>query len=353
MEKKSYPLLKKLFIFLILLIPFFAVFVVDYFRVPNLNPQVERVPLIIPRGTSINTVVDSLASKGLIDDKELFILWLTTMDKDRAIKAGFYEIPRGLTYAQLVTYLSQATSKEIKVTLIEGWRTAEIAAELADKLQIDEQKFISLARDTSFIRSLNIGEDNLEGYLLPDTYHFYWGVREENILSFLVNQCLSIFTDSVMMHLDSMNMTVHKILTMASIVEGEAIFDDERPIVASVYYNRLKKRIKLQADPTIQYILTGPPRRLLYKDLAIDSPYNTYMYYGLPPGPISNPGKNSIMAAIYPAKKDYIYFVARGDGRHTFSKTAAEHQRAKQQFDQVRREVYRNKRRSNLNRDTQ
>jgi len=150
-----------------------------------------------------------------------------------------------------------------------------------------------------------------------------------------------------------MKMTVSKILTLASIVEGEAIFDDERAVIASVYYNRLKKRIKLQADPTIQYILQGPPRRLLLKDLAIDSPYNTYMYYGLPPGPISNPGKNSIMAAIYPAKTDYLYFVARGDGRHTFSKTAAEHQRAKQQFDQVRREVYRKKRRSNLKRDTQ
>ena len=353
MRNRFNPLLVRISILFVLLIPFLVVFIIDYFRVPELDAEIERVPLVIPRGTSIGTIVDSLYAKGLVEDKELFVLWLTTMDKDRAIKAGFYEIPRGLTYAQLVSYLSQATSKEIKVTLIEGWRTTEIAAELADKLQIDEQKIIDLTRNITLIRSLNITENNLEGYLLPDTYHFYWGVSEEKIIEFLVNECLSIFSDTVMMRLDSMKMTVHQILTLASIVEGEAIYDDERAIVASVYYNRLRKRIKLQADPTIQYILNGPPRRLLYKDLAIDSPYNTYMYYGLPPGPISNPGKNSIMAAIYPAKTDYIYFVARGDGRHTFSRTAAEHQRAKAEFDQVRREVYRKRRSSNLKRDTQ
>jgi UPF0755 protein len=353
MSKKVFKFLKKMMIFAVLLVPFVAVLVIDYFRVPVLNKQTERVSLVIPHGTSINTIVDSLFMKGLIDDKELFILWLTTMDKDRAIKAGFYEIPKGLTYAQLVTFLSQAISKEIKVTLVEGWRTEEIAAELAEKLQINEQKFIDLTRDSAFINSLSIAETSLEGYLLPDTYHFYWGVREEKIIEFLVHKCLSLFTDSVMTRLDSMKLTVHEILTLSSIVEGEAIYDDERAIVASVYHNRLRKRIKLQADPTIQYILDGPPRRLLFKDLAIDSPYNTYKYYGLPPGPISNPGKNSIIATIYPAKTDYIYFVARGDGRHTFSRNAAEHQHAKEQFDQVRREVNRQRKSSNLKRESQ
>jgi UPF0755 protein len=141
-----------------------------------------------------------------------------------------------------------------------------------------------------------------------------------------------------------MNMRMHDILTIASIIEGEVIVDAERPIVASVYYNRLRKRIRLQADPTIQYIIPGAPRRLLIKDLEIDSPYNTYVYYGLPPGPINNPGKASIMAAIYPANTKYLYFVAKGDGSHVFSKTLSEHNRAKASFDKIRREVYRKQR---------
>jgi len=148
-------------------------------------------------------------------------------------------------------------------------------------------------------------------------------------------------------------MNIHQILTLASIIEGEAIFDEEREIISSVYHNRLNRRIKLQADPTIQYILDGPPRRLLYKDLEIDSPYNTYKYYGLPPGPISNPGKKSILAAIYPAATKYIYFVAKGDGRHVFSTNASDHQKAKAQFDRIRREVNRQKRLSKTKRDTQ
>ncbi len=176
-------------------------------------------------------------------------------------------------------------------------------------------------------------------------------MNEKRIISFLVKRCLDIFTPEVMARIDSMKMSVHEILTLASIIEGEAIFDEERAVISSVYHNRLRRRIKLQADPTIQYILTGPPRRLLYKDLEIDSPYNTYKYYGLPPGPISNPGKNSILAAIFPASTNYIYFVAKGDGKHTFSRTAAEHSRAKAEFNKVRREVKRKEKALNLKRE--
>jgi len=140
--------------------------------------------------------------------------------------------------------------------------------------------------------------------------------------------------------LNRLNFTPHQILTLASIIEGEAIFDDERATISSVYHNRLLHRIKLQADPTIQYILQDSPRRLLLKDLEIDNPYNTYKYFGLPPGPINNPGRKSIMAAIYPRQTDYLYFVARGDGRHTFTRSAAEHAQEKAKFDKIRREVY-------------
>jgi len=132
-----------------------------------------------------------------------------------------------------------------------------------------------------------------------------------------------------------------EIITLASIIEGEALYDVERPIISGVYHNRLQKRMKLQADPTIQYIIKDGPRRLLNKDLKIKSPYNTYLNKGLPPGPINNPGKESIIAALFPNENEYLYFVARGDGFHKFSKTEKEHLIAKKKFQKIRRQVRR------------
>ena len=320
---------------------------IDYFRVPEIEESSKKVIVMIPRGASISAIADTLLAKTLIGDKDLFLLWITALEKDRSLKAGYYEIPVGLNYPQLIRYLSEARAKEIKVTLVEGWTIHDIAKELSRNLNVNEDKLIELTQDSVFIKSLGIKAGSLEGYLLPDTYFFYWGIDEKQILEVLVRQCLAIFDQTIMARLDSMKMTRHQVLTLASIIEGEAIFDDERKLISSVYHNRLKRRIKLQADPTIQYILDGPPKRLLYKDLEIDSPYNTYKYYGLPPGPIKNPGEKSILAAIYPAKTDYLYFVATGDGRHTFTKSAAEHSRAKAKFDKIRQEVYREKKYAN------
>jgi UPF0755 protein len=161
----------------------------------------------------------------------------------------------------------------------------------------------------------------------------------------LVSGTLAIFEpDSVQSQLFRLRMNRHQILTMASIIEGEVVVDSERVLVSSVYHNRLRRGWMLGADPTIQYIIPGPPRRLLHDDLEIDSPYNTYKYRGLPPGPISNPGKKSILAALFPAQTRYLYFVATGNGGHHFSQTAAEHAHWKANFDQIRKEVRRNQR---------
>ena len=337
----------KVWIIILLAIALISVWmIVKYMSLPDLSGY-ETVELIIPKGSTPDAVSDSLLKKSLIAEKKTFMFWLTSMEKDRDLKAGFYDVPKDLTYPQLVTYLTTARSKEIKVTLIEGWTIRQIAGELAATLQCDPDRFTRLCYDSSFIHKLGLNTRSLEGYLLPDTYFFYWGMAEEDVIKFLVNKTLAIFSVEVKARLDSMNMTIHQVLTLASIIEGEALFDAERDTISSVYYNRLARRIKLQADPTIQYILDGPPRRLLYKDLEIDSPYNTYKYYGLPPGPINNPGSKSIMAAIYPANTRYLYFVARGDGRHSFSRTAQEHARAKAEFEKVRREVYRKQRLQN------
>jgi UPF0755 protein len=339
--------IKLIFVIFLLLLPFLITAIIEFFSIPVIDENDKKVSVLIPKGANLAEISEILYNKELIQDKELFIFWITSLGEDKSIKAGLFQIPKGLNYAQLVRYLSHAHSVEIKVTLLEGWRIEQIAKVLAKGLGLSENILIELSYDTTFVHSLGVEAPSLEGYLLPDTYYFYWGMDENHVLTFLVKECLSIFSDEIKARIDSMNMDMHKIITLASIIEGEALFDDERPIVASVFYNRLKKRIKLQACATIQYIKPGPPSRLLISDLDIESPYNTYKYYGLPPGPINNPGRSSIMAAIYPAETKYLYFVAKGDGRHAFSQSAKEHFSEKSKFDIIRREVYRKKRKRN------
>lgn len=332
---------RRLIILLVFLVPIIIYDGLNYFEFPDrVSSTEERVEIRIPRGASLSQITDSLMVHGLIDDPKLFMFWSRTLGYDTRLKAGLFDIPKNLSSVQILEYLTHARAKEIYVTLLEGWENHQISRELSRKLGISSDVFDSLCTDSAFIRSMDIEQDNLTGYLLPNTYAFYWGIKEEEIIRRLVGKTLQVFdSDSVQSALRHKNMSIHQILTMASIIEGEAVIDSERPVIASVYYNRIKKRMRLQADPTIQYIVEGPPRRLLEKDLQIDSPYNTYRYFGLPPGPINNPGKASIMAAIFPADTRYLYFVASGDGGHVFSRTLREHNRAKAAFDKIRRQV--------------
>jgi UPF0755 protein len=167
---------------------------------------------------------------------------------------------------------------------------------------------------------------------MPNTYDLYWHTGAEEIVKTLVEAFDHFYNDSLKRQASQLGYTIGEILSVASLVEGEARIDSERAIIAGVYYNRLKKDMKLEADPTIQYIVKGKPRHLWSRDLKIDSPYNTYLYEGLPPTPINNPGKKSILASLYPTKHSYLYFVANGRGGHFFSKTYAEHQRAVRRY---------------------
>jgi UPF0755 protein len=177
--------------------------------------------------------------------------------------------------------------------------------------------------------------------LFPETYYFFEGVDKKTIIKRLVKEHFSFWNEENILKADELGFTPIEIVTLASIIEGEAIYDSERPIISAVYHNRLKKGMKLQADPTVQYIIKDGPRRLLNKDLRIKSLYNTYMYKGLPPGPINSPGLQSLLAALNPQINNYFYFVAKGDGYHTFSKNEKEHERAKRAFQRVRKKVNR------------
>jgi UPF0755 protein len=192
---------------------------------------------------------------------------------------------------------------------------------------IDSAAFMRLAFDPAFTSSLGIDAPTLEGYLLPDTYHFYWQQDGRDVLRTMASAFLRFYGDSLRTKTEAIGWTMRKVVALASIVEGEAVMDEERPVIAGVYLNRLRIGMRLEADPTIQYVIPGGPRRLMYSDLRYDSPYNTYRSYGLPPGPVNNPRRSSILAVLNPARHNYLFFVANGKGGHWFSSTYSEHLR--------------------------
>ncbi|MCP4724876.1 MAG: endolytic transglycosylase MltG [bacterium] len=298
------------------------------------DPQI----FIVPKGAPLMKIASDLEKNDFISNQRHFIWSIRILGLDNKIKAGKYQIePNSANYSLIM----QLTSGEVfseKITIAEGLAARDIASIYAKKLEVDSVRFLELVNDAEFVRGMGFDQNSLEGYLFPDTYFFTWGVTEKEIIETMVREFRKNITDDLLEKAAVLNFDLHKLVTLASIIEGEAVHDDERSKISAVFNNRLKQRWRLQADPTIQYIIPDGPRRLLNKDLAIDSPYNTYRYRGLPPGPINNPGIKSIIAAANPTDDTYMYFVATGEGYHTFSTTQAEHLKAKEILDRHRRE---------------
>ena len=293
-------------------------------------------PISIPKGASAQSVAALLKENSCLQNEFIFKLALTLTMKNKRIIPGRYNVKGISSIGQLVKMITSQSSDRVKVTLIEGWAMERYAEELNKKLKIDTYEFLRLCKDFNFIHSLGIDAPSLEGFLAPDTYILLRTYTEENIIRILVNQ----FNHNMQRIKDSsplVNLNKREITTLASIIQGEAMFVDEMLTISSVYNNRLKKGMLLQADPTIQYILPGKPRRIYNKHLKVDNPYNTYKYKGLPPGPINNPGYSALYAAAHPSQTSYLYFVADGEGRHIFSNSNEEHNQAKLILKQNRR----------------
>ncbi len=280
----------------------------------------------ISRGEGFSQAVDAFSSAGLLFHPTFFKISGKIFGYGGKIKIGKYSFQSGVSNREILYAISTGTSTaNPSVTIYEGLRGTQIAKILKREVGIDSVKLAQQLSDTALIQLQHHGASSLEGFLLPDTYEFYWQVDEREIVRDMLAEFRKFFSDSLQQQARKMKMTIDQVLTMASIVEGETVLDRERPVIAGLYYNRLRRGMKLEADPTIQYIIPDGPRRLLYDDLKIDSPYNTYKNYGLPPGPINNPGRKSILAALYPAKHNYLYFVADGLGGHRFARTFDEH----------------------------
>jgi UPF0755 protein len=304
----------------------------------------EIIEVTIQRGMTPSDISAILKESGVIRSEKRFLFGAKLLGVTRKLQAGRYIFQGRLNNYSVLSKLFKGDVVTEQVTIPEGSRATKIAGILNETLNIDSVRFVSLIHDSSYCRAQDIDASTLEGYLYPDTYRFHMNTSPEETIQRMVFRFREVFHDSLIQQAGQSGMTVHQVITLASIVEGEAALDSERSIIAALYLNRLKRNMLLQADPTIQYIIKDGPRRLLNRDLQIDSPYNTYIYPGLPPGPVNSPGIASILAVLYPDTVNYLYMVANGDGSHTFSRTMREHLKAKARFDRVRRNSTRHRR---------
>ena len=287
---------------------------------------------IIPKGASVSQVSDSLFAKSCDFNVTVFKSGLYLLNKTKAIFPGKYQIKGIMNIGDLIKLITAPSGEKIKVTIIEGWELYRIIEEIDSKMNIDAYKFEQLCKNHDFMSTLNINAPSLEGFLFPDTYYFLSSNLEEDIIQIMVNQFFHHYNKSLQFFSNRREMSMLEVVTMASIIQGEAMYDNEMKKISSVYHNRIKKGMLLQADPTVQYAIPGKNIKLYYKHLKIDNPYNTYKYKGLPPGPINSPGLEALKAAVTPLTTNYLYFVADGTGYHTFSKTVDEHNKAKIEF---------------------
>jgi UPF0755 protein len=313
------------FIVLLFLLYYYMFVAQNYFENQELIP--------VSKGMTFDEVIDTLKSRGVIRNKPLFELAGKILNTERRVRIGKYLFRSGVTNRQILEDLATGRSALlIKVTIPEGLKASAQAGILREMVGIDSQKFVSYVFDAAYAKKLGIAAGSLEGYLMPNTYQFYWQTEECVIIERMVEEFWKVYNETLRRRTETLGLTINGVVTMASIVEAETGVDSERAIIAGVYYNRIKKKMLLQADPTIQYLLNDGPRRLRYADLQIESPYNTYRNVGLPRGPVNNPGKGSIMAALFPRKNSYLYFVATGEGGHIFSSNYAGHQSAVRKY---------------------
>ena len=290
----------------------------------------DELILEIPPGTSTREIVVRLTAEGVIADERLARIYLR-LEESPTLQAGEYRFSHPLTIPEVFDTLRRGDVVLHQVTLIEGLTLEEEAAALAHAGFGREEVFLEEMRRPDRILDLDADAVDLEGYLFPDSYRFPRGASERTIVDTVIATFRHRYADAVTARTGTEELpSVRETVTLASIVEKEAQVDGERPVIAGVYTNRLQQGIALYADPTIIFALKlagtwdGNLRR---PDLAFDSPYNTYVYPGLPPGPICSPGAASLAAALSPADVEYLYFVSRNDGTHVFSKTLAEHNR--------------------------
>ena len=303
------------------------------------EPDVEE-RFVVPDGAGLNAIADTLASHRIIKWPKLFRLYVRMKGADGEIKAGTYELRRSAGWSEVLNALVAGNVATVAVTIPEGWTITQIAERVAPLVEVPAESVAARLLDPALSDSLGAPGPNLEGYLYPETYRFAQGISVETVAAELTARYRAVWTAERRAALDSLGWSETELLTLASIIQAEARWEDEMPLISAVFHNRLRRRMRLQADPTVQYALETRQSRLLFThiDSVADNPYNTYTHSGLPPGPIGSPGSPAIDAALHPADVPYLYFVARDDGRHEFSQTLRQHNRSIEEIRRQRRQ---------------
>ena len=303
----------------------YAVWLGIYAGTPIAAGKGETIIVDIPTGTGFIEVTDILSEAGLIKNKPLFYGLAALKRAARSIRAGEYEFSTAQTPLDLVNKLIRGEIKYYRVTIPEDTSLKEIAARLKEFKLIDGEAFLELASDREFLSSQGIHARSIEGYLFPDTYFLTRSMSTRQIMRTMVDRFRNKITPQMIQKAALKGMSLHQLVTFASVVGKETGYSAEKPMIAAVFYNRMKIGMPLQSDPTAVYDLKDFDGVVLRSHYRRESPYNTYVIKGLPPGPISSPGLDSFQAVLKPAEVDYLYFVSQKDGTHFFSSTLNQH----------------------------
>ena len=302
---------------------------------PAPSTEATRTVVIRPQ-TGAFDIARPLKEAHVIRSRFAFLAVAIARGTQRRLLAGEYEFATGLNLLEVVRRLEQGKGLVHPLTIPEGFAARQIAELLQEKGLVDQDRFMSLLRDRRVLAQYRVDGESLEGYLFPDTYRLVKGLSEEAIIGRMVQRFAEVFGPSERARAMEMKMSVAEVVTIASLIEREAMAEEERPLISAVFHNRLRLGMPLQSDPTVLYSLSRFSGKLTRANLQAPSPYNTYLHRGLPPGPIASPGRASIMAALYPASSRYLYFVSKNDRTHAFSNTLHEHDTMVRRY-QIRR----------------
>lgn len=325
--------MKKSFKFLLLL--FLFILIINVLLQPMSSNDKSTLLVEIKPGTAGRQIGSLLQQKGIIKSKYTFNILLSLRGLDNSLKAGVYELSPSYNLNKVIDVLQEGRVATFKVTIPEGFTIEEIANRLSAITGYDSESFLSVARngfDRAYIKKNSSSRFRLEGFIYPDTYIIPREYTPREIMAVMINEFEERWLENLEeKYRKGKEYTPYELVTIASLIEKEARLDEEKPLIAGVIYNRLKRNMLLQLDASVQYSLPAYKDRVLYSDLKLDSPYNTYLYPALPPGPISSPGDKSIQAALNPEDSDYLFYFARDDGSHVFSHNYQDHLKKQQQ----------------------
>jgi UPF0755 protein len=288
------------------------------------------VTVIIPPGATLDAAIDSLAAHDVVRNPTRFRLYARLRGLRSSLKTGEYLLPPDAPWSDIVSTLKRGHGVEVRWTVREGLMLTEVADLAAEQLGIPRDSMLAAAGDSAPRNALGLppAATSVEGYLFPTTYVVPVHITARELVRVMIREFLAQWQPEWTARLDSLHMTRQQLVTLASIIEAEVRYDPDRPFISAVYRNRLKRGMRLEADPTVVYAYGRRLKRVWEKNLAVRSDYNTYLHPGLPPGPICQPGRASLAAAFDPAPVPFLYFVAQPDGKHIFSVTYAEHEAA-------------------------